>query len=98
MPTLNDAYAEGEAFANVPPLSQPLAMEIFTDVFAHSDSIDALMNGLNCGEANAVIDLLRAMHQPHMAEVALTAHAARDDDPDDAHYLTEDGFGRYKED
>lgn len=98
MTALNDTYAEGKAFVNVPPLSQPLAMELFIDAFAHSDSVDALVSGLNCGEANAVIDLLRAMHQPHLAEVALTAHAAHDDDPDDAHYLTKDGFGRYKED
>lgn len=93
--TLDDTYQDGAPFADIPQLSPTLALETFTDAFQHSDSLDALMKGLGCGEANAVIDLLRSLGQDHMAEVALTTHAARDDEGIDSHYLTDYGFGRY---
>lgn len=97
MTALNDTYQEGQAFAGIPKPTTLAALETFTDHFQHSDSLDALMKGLGCGEAEAVIGLLRSLGEDHMAEVALTTHAARDDEDIDWHYLTEDGFGRYKE-
>ena len=93
---LNDIYQDGQAFDGLPSLSQEGALGLVVDTFADSWSMSALMGGLTCTEANAMIELFRSLGQDHMAEVALTAHADDDDDPDDEHYVDDNRTGRYR--
>lgn len=76
------------------PLSLRHAEEMFVERFQHWDSLDALVTGLGCSEADALVELIASLGHADIAQAALTLHAQHDDDPDDWHYVDDDGVGQ----